>query len=631
MLLIFRSFMKSLLFKIVLFGLLLASFLLWGISDTLTGNALGRNELARVGKISITLNQYQQDYRRREQSLLQKGVTQQELRNYALPYTTLSALIDRALLSSEADRLGITTSQKLLQKDIFATPEFQGIDGNFSTQTMQETLRYNGLKVKQYYDIRRRDLQISALLTASLAGHKAPTQMQTENYRFVRETRNVDYVSVTIQSQKLTKTPSEEMLQKYYQENKQQFHQAERREIAYIHVNIADIARNIKPNRDEIVRYYREHQQDFTTAEQRAFQLIFFTDSIEAAKFYQALQSGADFEAQAKQQNLTISNNDLQNQNEIVDAALAKGVFAVTKPGQHTNPIEGTLGFYVAFVEKIIPQKTESFENVQVELQERIAQEKTIDIYFQLLSNAEDLSISGSDISEIADSLDVTIQKTGLIDHRGQLENSEFSRNLLQHPNFLPDAFALANGDTSFVTQIEQQGFYLVKVEDIRASYIPEYLEIVDQVKSAWENTEKRIALRARLMQLQTKIMDSEPKSLKQIAAEQNYAVLERKKLNRFAQTWPANVMHSVFLLRENGLHLGEDDNQMLLFQVNKIEYPLGVQENNQEYANFLNAFNKQYGDLITSLYKSSLQKKHKTTVNEKLFQQLLTQADPEQ
>ena len=622
----FRTLMKSFIFRIVLFSLLIASFALWGLTDNLTGGNLGRGELAKVGDITIKLSEYQRSYETRVRELRARGVRERDLRFYAQPQIILSQLVEQALLRAESEELGIKSSEKQLQEDILGTEAFKGFDGSFSASIMQQVLRNNNYSVEQYYDLRRQDLDVSALLGMAFYGHHAPDIMRDENYRFIKENRDFDYISLNIAAQKITETATNDTLISFYEENKESFHVPERRDLKYIHLKFSDIVNNVKPSDDEILQYYQENIANYVLQEKRKFQFVFFIDSVEADKFVQNITTQDQFTAKAAQAGVELITNDFTEKAEILDEELANTIFNLSVSNRITVPIEGALGYYVAYLEAIRPSRTQPLSAVRTEIVERLAQEKAIAIYFDALEKAENLSIGGVNLTDIAEDIAVNIVNVSNIDRNGRTDSGRFADNLLTYPNFLAESFDLEKGRTSYVITIDQEAFYLVEAEKIYESTVPDFETIKNKVKIMWEEQEKRNIARNKLLKIQQKILTG-TQTLSQIATSENYALLQRKNVNRFGQVWAGGITQKLFELANGGTHLGEDEGQVLLFQLKKITTLRDIDKTSQEYLSFVNNFNAQYEKASLGIYNYNLQQKHKVTLNEALFQRLLDDA----
>jgi peptidyl-prolyl cis-trans isomerase D len=138
-------------FGLILIGLLVVSFAVWGIADIFTG--YGSQTLIRVGDTEIN----QQDYLRAQQEVLRsmsqqagRSLSTQEARALGLDTRVLERLIGGAAVDTHAKHLGLGISDETLLAQIMKDPAFQDPTGTFSPIAFQATLRNIGMSEPGY-------------------------------------------------------------------------------------------------------------------------------------------------------------------------------------------------------------------------------------------------------------------------------------------------------------------------------------------------------------------------------------------------------------------------------------------------------------------------------------------------
>ena len=123
---------------LILVGLLVISFAIWGIADIFTG--YGRQTLIRVGDTEIT----SQDYLRAQQEVLRamssqagRSLSLQEARALGLDSRVLERLVGGAAVDNHAKELHLGIADALLLEDIMKDPAFKDALGNFSPAAFQ--------------------------------------------------------------------------------------------------------------------------------------------------------------------------------------------------------------------------------------------------------------------------------------------------------------------------------------------------------------------------------------------------------------------------------------------------------------------------------------------------------------
>ena len=152
---------------LVLVGLLVISFAVWGIADIFTG--YGRQTLIQVGDTEIT----QQDYLRTQQEVLRsmsqqagRSLSLQEARAAGLDTRVLERLIGGAAVDTHAKHLGLNISDDAILAQIMGDPSFKDSSGNFSPLALQAALRNIGMSEAEYlYLLREQNLRRQLLIT----------------------------------------------------------------------------------------------------------------------------------------------------------------------------------------------------------------------------------------------------------------------------------------------------------------------------------------------------------------------------------------------------------------------------------------------------------------------------------
>jgi peptidyl-prolyl cis-trans isomerase D len=158
-------------FGLVLMGLLVISFAIWGIADIFRG--YGSQTLIEVGDTEITPQEYtraQQDVLRVMSSNAGRSLSLQEAREAGLENRVLERLIGGAAVDSHAKDLGLGVSDKALLENIMKDPAFQDSTGNFSALAFQQALRNLSLSEQGYLaSERERNLRRQLLATIGKA------------------------------------------------------------------------------------------------------------------------------------------------------------------------------------------------------------------------------------------------------------------------------------------------------------------------------------------------------------------------------------------------------------------------------------------------------------------------------
>ncbi len=217
----------------ILFGLLILSFGLWGISDYLFRDRGVRDPvIATIGDEQIHAN----ELRRALEPALERmrgqfgaAVDTQLVRQLGLVDNVLNQLIDRSLLNQEVARLGLEAPDDIVRNAIYDNPAFRGPDGKFDRRLFAQLLMMNRLSEDQLVARMRREIPRNELLQAVASGAEPPPPLVETLYRHRNEKRLADIVAIPVSVVPTTTQPSETELRQFYDDHPDLFRAPEYR------------------------------------------------------------------------------------------------------------------------------------------------------------------------------------------------------------------------------------------------------------------------------------------------------------------------------------------------------------------------------------------------------------------
>ncbi|MBT6137761.1 MAG: SurA N-terminal domain-containing protein, partial [Rhodospirillaceae bacterium] len=162
-----RSRVTSIFVKI-LFGLLIASFAIWGIGDIFLGNRGGQAAI-KVGDIAYNsaevLDQFERVRRR-----LGLQITAQQAAELGLLDNVIKELVNEGLFAAEGQSLGLAVGDAVIKGRIASNQAFQGPGGAFDPATFRQVLFNAGLSEAAFVDVLRKDVARSQIVEAVSTG-----------------------------------------------------------------------------------------------------------------------------------------------------------------------------------------------------------------------------------------------------------------------------------------------------------------------------------------------------------------------------------------------------------------------------------------------------------------------------
>ena len=209
---------KAVLF--VLFGLLIASFAVWGIGDIFRGGGQVQS-VAEVGGTQIL----QQDFARtlsreinRISARFGGQLDMEQARALGIVDQVLGQMIGRTLFELKAADMGMLVTDEQIRQRIRQEPAFQNEAGQFDRNRFVQTLQISGLGEQEYVETLRRDIlrqQIAGAISDAVA---APRQLADALYRYREERRIAEIIIVPNDSITGLPEPDDAALQAFHKE-----------------------------------------------------------------------------------------------------------------------------------------------------------------------------------------------------------------------------------------------------------------------------------------------------------------------------------------------------------------------------------------------------------------------------
>jgi peptidyl-prolyl cis-trans isomerase D len=570
-------------FGLILVGLLVISFAVWGIADIFTG--YGKQTLIRVGDTEIT----SQDYLRTQQEVLRamssqagRSLSLQEARALGLDSRVLERLVGGAAVDNHAKQLHLGITDALLLEDIMKDFAFKDALGNFSPAQFQQALYQIGMNEHGYLlALRERNLRRQILSTVGKVA-ASPTILVEALNKFNSETRTLRYVLIPASVGGEIPEPTEEDLKRYYENNQGQFTQPETRKVGILAVTPETVKEQVNITEADLKAAYEASKEQIGKPEKRRVQQIAFPDLDAAKAAQEKLEGGADFVELAKEQGLTESDIDLGNVSraELADPAIAEAAFTL-EVDKVSEPITGKLGNVVLLrVTAIEPGSTPTFEEAKADLEKKLLKERGSGAIFDLHDKIEDELASGTTLSEAAEKLKVNYQLIEQVDREGRKPDGS-TVTLPAQKELLNAVFATDTGIENDPIDAKDEGVIWYEVLGV----VPETRKPLEQVKEevvkGWRSEETRKGIAKYAQDLVTSL--NVGKTLEDVAKDLNSEILVSDPLKRDSIT--VNVLPSAvaqaFTLPEKGFGSAPSgvDEGRIVFQVDKVAPPEALTE----------------------------------------------------
>lgn len=475
---------------LLLMGLLIASFAIWGIGDIFTSRGLA---VAQVGQTQILaadfLRQFQNRVRALANQLGGEFDTQQAIA-LGLHRTVLVDMIQKATLDEEARILGIRGTDKQVATLIREMDAFEGILGGFDKGAYEAALYQVGLTPQQFEKEVRKDIARLQLLKALDVAVPQPGLYARTIYAFRKEQRRAKVLTIPASSVSGLEVPGEAALLEYHETNYRDFMTPEYRDVSYMVLSPADFAGEMELNEEELREEYQRRIYQYETPDLRGVELVSFQEESIARKFAAGFAGGADFALLAEELTgftageLVLGELSYYDIEEDFSELAAERVFG-TPVNSITAPIQTLFGWNVFRVTKIQEGTAQSFEEVRGALIAEVAQERGLDAMYDMTGRVDDEIAGGAPLENVAEVTGIELVRVPRVTRDGLNAEGKLVAGLAHQPIFL-QAFEGDSFTDLELFETEDGGFYLVQVNEIFEPRRKPFEEVRDEVRRRW-------------------------------------------------------------------------------------------------------------------------------------------------
>jgi peptidyl-prolyl cis-trans isomerase D len=486
----------------VVMGLIIVSFVIWGVGDMLRG--FTASTVASVGGAKISDQEFHYAYQRtlqQYQRRLRQPFTNEQARAIGLDQQVLQRLVSETAIDEKARKLGLDISDDALRSLITSNPAFQDKSGAFDPQRFSSVLRDNDLNERAYVsDLRKTALRqfVVAALTTGLAAPKAETKAEAD---YEGQTRSVDYFVLPASAAGEIPTPSEETLKSFYNDRKASYGAPEYRSMDVVDLepmtlaNPADVS-----DADAEAAYAKVPGKDtrFGSPEKRGLEQILFPNQAEAEAAEAKIKAGASFDDILKERNIKPADADLgaTTKDDMIDKAEADAVFALLQGGV-SGVLSSQFGPVIVRVKSVTPATIKPYAEVAEEIKRMVSASREGDKIQAIHDKIEDARVSGKSLAEAAKDAGLNVQAVAAVDAQGN-DPAGKPVNLPDKADLLRSAFASDVGLDEAPLATRDNGYVWFAVTKVEPSHDRSFEEAKGEAEAQWRSDEIDKALSAK-------------------------------------------------------------------------------------------------------------------------------------
>jgi peptidyl-prolyl cis-trans isomerase D len=505
---------------IVLIFIFSASLVLLYIPFDDLGSVSITNDVASVGRQTITAKEFQTAYRNYLNSI-QGQVSPEMIKAFRFDRQIVDSLVTRRVMMEEARHLGLTVSAAEIEQKILENPVFRE-GGNFiGLERYQSLLQQNGLTVADFEASVRDEILQQKLRSFLTAGVSVSDAEVEDEYRRRNEKAKLDYFVIDpamLESQVSTTAQDQ---RDYYEKNKTKYNVPEKRQAKYILLDTVKMRARLTASDDALQQYYTEHAAEYRIDDKVSAQHILFktqgktpqeTEEIRqtARGVLQLAKGGADFAKLAKEfsQDASAANGgDLGTFGPGQMVPEFEKVAFTLAPGAISDLVQTEFGFHIIKVNERTPGRSRPFEEVKEAIRPIVLQRQAErDAADQIQKIAVELA-SNKDLNAVAQKYGAEVKDTPLVENGGSIPELGNASELLRQ------MFTLAKGSIGNAVMVD------------RGQTIPMLTEIIEAHPATFEEAQAQV------------MTDVRSEKARQLATDKANQVQEALKAGKDLQT----------------------------------------------------------------------------------------------
>ena len=487
----------------VVMGLIIVSFVIWGVGDMLRG--FSPSTVASVGGVKISAQDYRTAYDRaiqQYQRRLKRPFTNEEARQIGLDRSVLQQLLSEAAVDDEAHKLGLNISDQALREAITSNPSFRDKSGAFDPARFEAALRDMDMNERGFLsEVHKQELRqfIIGALATGITAPKAEVKAEAD---YQGQTRSADYFLLPASAAGEIPAPSEEALKAFYNDRKSSYRAPEYRAMTLLALEPDTIANPAEVTDADAEAAYEKiagKNPQFGAPEKRDLQQILFPNEADAAAAAAKLKAGTSFDDLVKDRGLKSEDTDIgeTTKDAVLDKDEANAVFALPQGGV-SGVLKSQFGPVIVRVKGITPSTVKPYAEVANEVKKEVSASRAGDKIQALHDKIEDLRTSGKTILEAAKAQGLTGQTIDAVDAAGK-DPKGAPVNLPDAPELLRAAFASDVGLDEAALNTKDGGyiwFEIAKIDPAHDLTFEEAKPDVEKQRRA-EEIDKALAGRA--------------------------------------------------------------------------------------------------------------------------------------
>ena len=452
---------------------------------TISGTPISTSKFNRTMQMNI--NKFNQ--------MLGKPITGDEIRSFQIHSLSLGALINDAVFENEYDSIKLIIDESVVaQKTKERIPQLYDKNNKLNETYLNTFLKQQQLKIEDIVQIINFETR-DEFVNNALFNINYPQYFSSKIDNYNNHSRKISYIEFLLEEvniendiQKYALNMKEE-LEKYYENNINQYMSKENRNVEYIIFNKKKYANNFVPTNFEIKEYFNANKELYYQKEKRSFIQFNFKTLEEAKNFKSKIQNfinPSDILKFAEENNIRFNEFENLIADEMLEE-ISKPLFELNQ-NQQSKIIETSIAKHIIILQSIEPERQLKFDEVKENIKNTITEIELNNYFTDIKNQASEKILNGKLLSEIANDFNLTIS---LINNITQDYDQYDQTEEIIISSLIPAAFGSNKDFVSDVIDINNDYAYIFNVKEITPSTPLDITSIQEILLNDWKKSKK--------------------------------------------------------------------------------------------------------------------------------------------
>ena len=452
---------------------------------TISGTPISTSKFNRTMQMNI--NKFNQ--------MLGKPITGDEIRSFQIHSLSLGALINDAVFENEYDSIKLIIDESVIaQKTKERIPQLYDKNNKLNETYLNTFLKQQQLKIEDIVQIINFETR-DEFVNNALFNINYPQYFSSKIDNYNNHSRKISYIEFLLEEiniendiQKYALNMKEE-LEKYYENNINQYMSKEDRNVEYIIFNKKKYANNFVPTNFEIKEYFNANKELYYQKEKRSFIQFNFKKLEEAKNFKSKIQNfinPSDILKFAEENNIRFNEFENLIADEMLEE-ISKPLFELNQ-NQQSKIIETSIAKHIIILQSIEPERQLKFDEVKENIKNTITAIELNNYFTDIKNQASEKILNGKSLSEIANDFNLTIS---LINNITQDYDQYDQSEEIIISSLIPAAFGSNKDFVSDVIDINNDYAYIFNVKEITPSTPLDITSIQEILLNDWKKSKK--------------------------------------------------------------------------------------------------------------------------------------------